>query len=149
VAEVRRSGELHDADLASLLRLAEDPRGLLGYTTGQRQELLAGLRLAISDIAARCEHAQLRERRLRKSADRLLEQAWQAVTAGRSDQARQVRAWHATIWQHAAELRAEQAVLHASQERLSAIARRLQDQPEVHRIGWEPRNGTERAATLK
>lgn len=144
-----RIGEVDESDLEGLLRLADDPGKLLGLSAAQRQELVARIRQAISAIAASREHAQARERRLRKSADRLLEQAWQAASAGRDGQARQVRAWHATIWRHTAELRARQARLQSSQERLAAMARELQHQPAVYRIDWEPKTGPERAATLR
>jgi phage shock protein A len=127
VDAARRSGELHEIDLGVLLERAEDPSEMLGYTAAERQELLTRVRQAISDVAASRERAQLRERRLRRSADRLQEQAWQALAAGRDDHARQVMAWQATIRLHITELNAEQAALHASQERLSVLAGELQE----------------------
>jgi hypothetical protein len=46
-------------------------------------------------------------------------------------------AWRATILHHVAELTAEQAALRTSEERLSAIASRLQEQIEAVRIHRE------------
>lgn len=144
-----RFGELREVDIATLLKYAEDPRKLLGYPADQREKLLGTIRTAIVDIAARRERAQLREKRLRRSADRLLEQAWQARAADRGNYARQAMAWQETIRTHAAELNAQQALLRASHDRLSAIFRDLQGGAEPHLAVWETSSTAERASTLR
>jgi phage shock protein A len=149
VGAAHRFGELREVDIVTLLKHAEDPRKLLGYTAAQREKLLGTIRSAITDIAARREHAQLRERRLQQSADRLLKQAWQARAADRGNYARQAMAWQATIRTHAAELNAQQALLRASHDRLSAIFRELQAEAGAYRITWDANSAAgERAGTL-
>ncbi len=145
----RRFGQFGEADIATLLQRAENPRELLGYTADQREQFLGRIRSAIRDIAARREHAQLREKRLQRSADRLLQQAWQASAADRGNYARQAMAWQATIRLHAAELNAQQVLLRASHDRLSAIFGELQRDGEPYRIVWAAPGGAgERAGTL-
>jgi phage shock protein A len=137
VGAVYRIAELREVDLDTLLECAEDTRELVDYTVAQQEDLLGLIWSAITDVAAGRKRAQMRESRLRRSADRLQRQAGQAVAGGRDDYARQVMAWRATILQHAAELAAEQAALRVSEERLAAIARQLQEQIDASRIHQE------------
>lgn len=131
-----RIAELREVDVDALLERAEETRELLDYT-GSQQDLLDRVWSAITDVAAGRKRALMRESRLRRSADRLQRQAGQAVAGGRDDYARQAMAWRATILHHVAELTAEQAALWTSEERLSAIASRLQERIEAVRIHRE------------
>jgi phage shock protein A len=136
VGAAHRIAELREVDVDALLERAEETRELLDYT-GSQQDLLDRVWGAITDVAAGRKRALMRESRLRRSADRLQRQAGQAVAGGRDDYARQAMAWRATILHHVAELTAEQAALRTSEERLSAIASRLQEQIEAVRIHRE------------
>lgn len=129
--------EVGDIDLELLLLQADRERsglsrsrpsagGFREYSTARQELLLTQVRRALAALAARREHASMRERRLRRSADRLLEQARRAVEAGRDGHAQQSMAWRDSIREHAAELDAEQAELRAEQGRLTDLAQRLQ-----------------------
>jgi phage shock protein A len=137
VGAAHRIAELREVDVDALLERAEEARGLLDYTSSQQQDLLDRIWTAITDVTAGRKRARMRESRLRRSADRLQRQAAQAVAGGRDDYARQAMAWRSTILHHVAELTAEQAALRTSEERLSAIASRLQAQIEAFRIHRE------------
>ncbi len=132
-----RIAELREVDVDALLERAEETRERLDFTVAQQQDLLGRIWSAITDVTAGRERALMRERRLRRSADRLQRQAGQAVAGGRDDYARQAMAWRAMILHHVAELTAEQAVLRASEDRLSVIASQLQEQLEASRIHLE------------
>ena len=146
-------GQFGDVDLDSLLKQAGQTGPRTGadrqhdsgdphvYPSARQELLLSQVRRALAATAARREHTSMRERRLKRSADRLLEQARQAVAAGRDGYARQAMAWQATIRLHAAELDTEQAELRAEQERLSDLARRLQ--------GGQPQESKARAELVK
>ncbi|HEY7145416.1 MAG TPA: hypothetical protein VH637_14330 [Streptosporangiaceae bacterium] len=121
----RRPDEPPDAEFADVLRHAGDPAALARCSAAERQDLLARVTRAISEIEAGQERAAVRERRLRQSAERLQEQSWQAVAEGRADHARQAASWQDTVRSHAAELSAGQAAGQASLEQLRAIARQL------------------------
>jgi phage shock protein A len=142
----RRIAELREVDVDTLLEYAEDTSELLDYTAAQQQELLGRVWSAITEVTAGRKRAWMRESRLRRSADRLQRQAAQAVAAGRGEYARQAMAWRTTILHHVAELCAEQQALRATEERLSATARRLQDEIDAVRIRRETINGEYTAA---
>ena len=132
-----RVAEFREVDVDALLERAEDTSELLDYTVAEQQELLGTIWTAITDVAAGRKRAWMRERRLRRSADRLQRQAGQTAAAGRAEYARQAMAWRETILRHAAELTAEQATLRASEVRLSDIASRLQASIDACRIHRE------------
>jgi phage shock protein A len=150
VGTARRAAALHEVDLDALLERAEDPRVLFCYSVVQYQDLLCRIWSAITDVAARRARAQMRETRLRRSADRLQGQAGQATAAGRDSYARQALAWRAIILRHAGELAAEQAALRATEDRLCAIAQRLQERTEavqIHRESVKDEYTSARAVT--
>ena len=132
-----RVAEFREVDVDALLERAEDTSDLLDHTSAEQQELLGTIWTAITDVAADRKRARMRERRLRRSADRLQRQAGQAAAAGRPEYARQAMAWRATILRHVVELTAEQASLRTSEVRLSDIARRLQASIDAGRIHRE------------
>ena len=137
VDAAHRITELREVDVDALLGRAENTSELLDYTGAQQHELLGRVWIAITDVAASSKRTRMRESRLRRSADRLQRQAGQAAAAGREEYARQAMAWRSTILRHVAELTAEQAALRASEERLSATARRLQANIEAFRTHRE------------
>lgn len=141
-----RIAELREVDVDALLEDAQDTGELLDYTAAQQQEMLGRIWSAITDVTAGRKRTRMRESRLRRSADRLQRQAGQAVAAGRGEFARQALAWRTTILHHVAELSAEQQALRATEERLSATARRLQDEIDAVRIHRETINGEYTAA---
>ena len=132
-----RIAEFREVDVDALLERAEDTSELLDHAVAEQQELLGTVWSAITDVAADSERARMRAGRLRRSADRLQRQAGQAAAAGRAEFARQAMAWRTTILHHVAELTAEQAALRSSEERLSAMARRLQANIDACRIHRE------------
>ena len=78
----------------TVLDRAADPGELVDYSYVQLQELLAEVRRGTAQIAASRERPESRASGLRQAADRLGEQAEQAVRAGRPDLARQaLPAW--------------------------------------------------------
>lgn len=115
-----------DQERSGLSRTRPPAGGFREYSSSRQELLLSQVRRALAAAAAQREHTSMRERRLRRSADRLLEQARRALEAGREDYAQQSLAWRDSIRQHAAELDREQAELRAEQERLTALARQLQ-----------------------
>src|ERR1019366_5346398 len=125
VGTARRVAALHEVDLDALLKGAEDPRVLFDYTIVQHQDLLCRIWSAITDVAAGRARAQMRESRLRRSAERLQGQAGQAASGGRDSYARQALAWRAIILRHAGELSAEQAALRARDEPLARARARV------------------------
>jgi len=101
----RRITELYNVKMNAVLDRAADPRELVDYSYVQLQELLAEVRRGTAEIAASRTRVQLRASGLQQAADRLSEQAEQAVLAGREDLARQALARRTAILAQVSRLR--------------------------------------------
>jgi phage shock protein A len=123
----RRIAELYNVKMNAALDRAADPRELVDYTYVQLQELLAEVRLGAAEIAASCSRADLRVSGLRRAADRLGEQAEQAVLAGRDDLARQALARRAALLAQVSRLVEQQDALRAEEQKMADAGRRLQE----------------------
>ena len=127
----RRIAELYNVKMNAVLDRAADPRELVDYSYVQLQELLAEVRRGTAEIAASRTRAQLRASGLQQAADRLGEQAEQAVLAGREDLARQALARRTAILAQVSRLREQQAALRAEEEKMTDAGRRLQEKVEA------------------
>jgi phage shock protein A len=127
----RRIAELYNVKMNAALDRAEDPREQVDYTYVQLQELLAEVRRGAAEIAASCGRAESRVSGLRQSADRLGEQAEQAMQAGRDDLARQALARRATLLAQVSRLREQQDVLRAEEQKMADATRRLQEKVDA------------------
>ena len=127
----RRITELYNVKMNAVLDRAADPRELVDYSYVQLQELLAEVRRGTAEIAASRTRAQLRASGLQQAADRLSEQAEQAVLAGREDLARQALARRTAIMAQVSRLREQQAALRAEEEKMTDAGRRLQEKIEA------------------
>jgi len=121
----------------ALLDRVEDPRQVLDYSYARQQELLIRIRRAIIDVAAARSRAAVQESQLRNSADRLRQQAQQAVAADREELARQALALRTATLAQADDLATEQAALRADEERLSGAVHRLHQKAEAFRVHKE------------
>jgi len=123
----RRIAELYEAKMNAVLDRATDPRELVDYSYVQLQELLAEVRRGTAEIAASRRRAQLRITELQRAADRLGEQAGQAMQAGQEDLARQALTRRAAISAQVSRLREQQDSLRAEEEKIGDAGRRLQE----------------------
>ena len=127
----RRIAELYEVKMNAVLDRAADPGEMVDYTYVQLQELLAEVRRGVAGIAASREQAESRAGGLRQVADRLGEQAEQAVQAGRDDLARQALARRAAILAQVSRLREQQDALRAEEQKISDAGQRLQEKIEA------------------
>jgi phage shock protein A len=146
VGVARRIAELYEIKVNALLDRVEDPREMLDYSYAQQQAMLHKLKQQITAVAASRHLAQAQEAQLQHSADRLQEQAEQAVAAGKEDLARQALAWRSAILAQVDDLRAEQVALRADEEQLAASTRRLQRKTEAFGLHKETIKATYTAA---
>jgi len=123
----RRIAELYNVKMNAALDRAADPRELVDYTYIQLQELLAEVRRGTAQVAASRKRAESRASDLRRAADRLSEQAEQAVLAGRDDLARQALARRVTILAQVSRLAEQQDALRAEEQKMADAGRRLQE----------------------
>jgi len=123
----RRIAELYEVKMNAALDRAADPRELVDYSYLQLQDLLAEVRRGTAEIAAARSRAELRAGDLQRAADRLGEQAEQAVRAGQDDLARQALARRTAMLAEVSRLREQQATLRAEEQTMADAGRRLQD----------------------
>lgn len=133
----RRIAELYEVKVNALLDRAEDPRELLDYSYAQQRDFLRRMHGAVADVAASRNRAGMQESELRRSADRLRDQAEQAVRAGKDELGRDALRLRAETMAHADDLAAEQSQLREEQERLKAAAQRLEGRVEAFRYRKE------------
>jgi phage shock protein A len=146
VGIARRIAELYEAKMNAALDRATDPREMLDYSYVQMQDLLTDMRRGAAEIHASRKAAELQISELQRAADRLAEQAEQAVAAGREDLARQALARRTAILDQVADAHDEQAALRAEEEKLSAAQRRLEAKLGAFRIRKETLKATYTAA---
>src|SRR5271165_3067873 len=115
----RRITELYNVKMNAVLDRAADPRELVDYSYVQLQELLGEVRRGTAQIAASRKWAELRASDLRQAADRLGEQAEQAVQAGRDDLARQALARRTAILAQVSRLGEQQDALRTEEEKMT------------------------------
>ena len=125
-----RIAELYTAKMNAVLDRVADPGELADYSYAQLRDLLAEVRRGTAQVAASREQAERRVSGLRHAADRLSEQAEQAVHAGREDLARQALARRTAILAQVSGLQEQHDALLAEERKLSAAERRLRAKVE-------------------
>ena len=134
---VHRISELYTAKMNAVLDRACDPSELADYSYAQLRDLLAEVHRSTARVAADREHAGQRVREMRHAADRLGEQAEQAVQAGQEDLARQALTRRSAILAEVSSLQEQYDALLAEERKLSAAERRLRAKVEEFGIRKE------------
>ena len=132
-----RISELYTAKMNAVLDRACDPSDLADYSYAQLRDLLAEVHRSTARVAADREHAGQRVREMRHAADRLGEQAEQAVQAGQEDLARQALTRRSAILAEVSSLQEQYDALLAEERKLSAAERRLRAKVEEFGIRKE------------
>jgi phage shock protein A len=122
----RRIAELYEARVNALLDRAEDPREMLDYSYAQQQVFLRRMRGAVADVAASRRLAGTQQAEARRTADRLVAQAEQAMAAGQEDLGRDALRLRAETLAHADDLAAAEARLRTEERQLAEAAQRLE-----------------------
>src|SRR5215469_2953837 len=76
---------------------AEDPREMLDYSYEQQLEMVQRVRRGLADVATSRKRVELQLTQLQQSADKLQDQARQALGAGREDLAREALTRRAAV----------------------------------------------------
>jgi phage shock protein A len=125
-----RIAELYAAKMNAVLDRVADPGELADYSYAQLRDLLAEVHRGTAQVAAAREQAERRMSELRHAADRLSEQAEQAVQAGREDLARQALARRTAILAQVSGLQEQHDALLGEEQKLSAAELRLRAKVE-------------------
>jgi phage shock protein A len=146
VGLARRLALLFRAKANTALDRAEDPREVLDYSYERQLELLAQVRRGLADVATSSRRVELQANQLRQSADRLHDQAGQALAAGREDLAREALTRRSAALTELSGLTSQRDSLQADQEKLTLAAQRLQTKVEAFRTRKETIKATYTAA---
>lgn len=126
------------AKMSQLLEQAEDPGTTLDYSYERQLELLQNVKRGIVEVVTSRRRLELQAEKLRGNADRLDQQARQALASGREDLARLALQRKQTALQQLqgldgqiADLEAEQNRLQTAESRLAAKVESFRTQKEV------------------
>src|SRR6185369_16670702 len=125
---------------------AEDPRETLDYSYEKQLELLTKVRRGVADVATSRKRIEIQMQQLQTSADKLQQQAQQAVGAGRDDLAREALTRRGAVNQQLADLQTQHAQLQAEEEKLTTASQRLQTKIDAFRTRKETIKATYTAA---
>jgi len=141
-----RLAMLFKAKASKVLDRAEDPRETLDYSYEKQLELLQQVRRGVADVATSRKRLELQAEQLVSSADKLQQQASQAVSAGREDLAREALTRRSAALEQLADLGRQHASLQAQETKLTFSAQRLQSKVEAFRTRKETIKATYTAA---
>ena len=135
---VGRMNTIVKAKISRLLSRFEDPRETLDYSYEKQLELLNRVRRGVVDVAASKKRLEFQVTKLRENAQRLTEQAKQAIKMGREDLAKialerkhQSMAEIASLETQIQGLQGEQEKLEAAEKRLNAKVETFRNRKEV------------------
>jgi phage shock protein A len=134
---MRRMALIFKSKANKALDRAEDPREILDYSYAKQQEMLTKVRRAVADVATSRKRLELQQTQLSGQAEKLTEQARQALSMGREDLAREALTRRAALEQQATDLGTQHAELAAQEEKLSLAAQRLQAKVDALRTKKE------------
>ena len=130
----------------SALDRAEDPRETLDYSYERQLEMLQQVRRGVVDVATSRKRLELQIQKLQASADKMQQQAAQAISGSREDLAREALTRRSGVQQQLLELERQHEDLRAQEEKLTMAAQRLQSKVDAFRTRKETIKATYSAA---
>lgn len=125
---------------------AEDPREVLDYSYQRQLEMLTQVRRGLADVATSGRRLELQSNQLQQSADKLHDQATQALEVGREDIAREALTRRSAALDQLVDLNAQRESLRGDEQKLTLAAQRLQTKVESFRTRKETVKATYTAA---
>ena len=125
---------------------AEDPRDVLDYSYQRQLEMLTQVRRGLADVATSGRRLDLQANQLQQSADKLHDQAAQALEVGREDIAREALNRRSAALDQLSDLSTQRESLRADEQKLTLAAQRLQTKVESFRSRKETVKATYTAA---
>ena len=143
---MKRFSDVMKAKTSKMLDKAEDPRETLDYSYERQLEMVQKVRRGLADVATSRKRVELQATQMQASADKLGEQARQAVAAGKEDLAREALNRRAGVEVQIEGLKGQQAQLAGEEEKLTLALQRLQAKVEGFRTKKETIKATYTAA---
>jgi phage shock protein A len=143
---MRRLSLIFRSKASRALDSAEDPRETLDYSYERQMDLLQQMRRSVTDVATARKRVELQAQGLQRSANKLDEQARQALEHGREDLAREALTRRAAIRSQAGDLKQQHDQLRAEEAKLVEASRRLEAKVQAFRTRKETIKATYSAA---
>jgi phage shock protein A len=143
---MKRISMIFRAKANKALDRAEDPRETLDYSYQRQVEMLTKVRRGVADVATSRKRVELQVNQLQAQADKLTQQAQQALSMNREDLAREALTRKSGLASQITDLQAQQAQLQGEEEKLTLASQRLQAKVESFRTRKETIKATYTAA---
>ncbi|HYV02753.1 MAG TPA: PspA/IM30 family protein [Actinomycetota bacterium] len=137
------------AKASKQLDKAEDPREMVDYSYERQLELLQQVRKGIAEVTTARKRIELQAQGLQGSADRLHDQAKQALGANREDLAREALGRRATIARELSDLQLQHEQLKGQEDQMIESSRRLEERIRALRTRKETMKATYSAAEAR
>lgn len=134
---MQRLSVIFRAKASRALDQAEDPRETLDYSYERQLELLQQMRRGVTDVATSRKRVELQIQQLQRSAEKLQDQARQAVEHDREDLAREALTRKAAIGGQLSDLQAQHQQLRVEEDKLVGASRRLDAKVQAFRTHKE------------
>lgn len=132
-----RMSTIFKAKMSSILDKAENPQETLEYSYNRQLEMLQNVKRNLADVVASKKRLELQLIKLRENANKLEDQARQAIKLGREDLAATALERKASIQQQLDGLEEQIKGLETEQEKLAAVEAKLQTKVEAFRTKKE------------
>jgi len=143
---MKRLSLVFKAKANKALDAAEDPREVLDYSYTKQMEMLQQVRRGVADVATSRKRVELQMNQLKQQADKLQQQAQQAINMNREDLAREALTRKSGLTQQINDLSLQHQQLQQEEEKLVLAQRRLQAKVEAFRTKKETIKATYTAA---
>jgi phage shock protein A len=143
---MKRLSLIFRAKANKALDRAEDPRETLDYSYERQLEMLQQVRRGVVDVATSRKRLELQIQKLQASAEKMQQQAAQAISVKRDDLAREALTRRSGVQQQLLDLERQHEDLRAQEEKLTTAAQRLQSKVDAFRTRKETIKATYSAA---
>jgi phage shock protein A len=143
---LKRVTTIFQAKANKFLDKHEDPRETLDLQYEQMLEKLQQLKRGLADVATAKKRIEIQAQQLQQSANKLQDQAKQALSQNREDLAREALARRQAIAQQLSDLEAQHKQLEEQEQNMIILSQRTQAQVESFRAKKETIKATYTAA---
>jgi len=134
---IKRLTAIFKAKASKAIDAAEDPRETLDYSYERQMDMLQKMRKAVSDVATSRKRIELQAEQIGKTADKLKNQAAQALEQNREDLAREALSRRAALATELRELKEQHDQLVGQEQKLTEGLRRLETKIQTFRTRKE------------
>lgn len=137
MAILKRVTTIFQAKANKMLDKMEDPRETLDLSYQKQLEMLQQVKRSLADVATARRRLEMQASQLQQNAQKLQDQAKQAVSQNRDDLAKEALTRRAAIAQQLSDLEIQHQQLVAQEDKLTQVSQTLQQRIEAFRAKSE------------